>query len=118
MRHVCVRGKQAESRDYLGLLALGQRWRGEEGQNGDERETECIHSFASAIQGIAVERRPLNHGRVSAMHDKAAVDAEGLTCHVIRARRYEKPDHVGDVLRPLHAPQGDSPRLPSGELLG
>jgi hypothetical protein len=38
-------------------LAFAHRRQSEEGQNGDERETESIHSFASAIQGIAVERR-------------------------------------------------------------
>src|SRR5262249_31620421 len=46
-------------------------------------------------------------GRASAVHNQSAVDAESLTRHVVRARRHEEPDHVGDVLRALHSPQGD-----------
>src|SRR5262249_41475717 len=63
-----------------------------------------------------VIRRPAS--KTSAMHDQPAVDAESLTSHVIRARRYEKPDHIGDVLRLLHTPQGDPLCLPTGELFG
>src|SRR6516225_2370913 len=54
---------------------------------------------------------------VSTVHDKAAVDAKGLTRHVIRPWRHEEPYHVGDVLRALHASQRDPARLPSRELL-
>src|SRR5437867_3828963 len=50
--------------------------------------------------------------QTSAVHDQPAIDAEGLASHVVRARRHEEPDHVGDVLRSLHAPQGDLVKAP------
>src|SRR5215472_11397480 len=53
---------------------------------------------------------------VSIVHDQPAVDAESLTGHILRARRHEEPDHIGDVLWPLHTPQGNPAYLPAGEL--
>jgi len=52
------------------------------------------------------------------VHNKAPIDAQRLTGHVIRARRHQKPDHISDILGSLHTPQRDPLRLPSGELLG
>jgi hypothetical protein len=47
------------------------------------------------------------------VHHQAAVNAEGLTHHVLRARRHEESNHVGDVLRAFHAPQGDLGEAPA-----
>src|SRR5215831_4144973 len=52
----------------------------------------------------------------SAVHDEPTVDAESLTRHVFRARRHQKPDHIGDVLRTLHPPQRDLVESAAGEL--
>src|SRR5271155_1852894 len=60
----------------------------------------------------------VRQAKASAVHDQAAVDAEGLTRHVLRAWRHQESYHAGDVLRALHAPQGDLVDAPAGELLG
>src|SRR5215831_11806859 len=54
----------------------------------------------------------------SAVHDQPAIDAEGLTRHVFRARRYEEPDQMGDVLRTLHASQRHLANALSRKLFG
>src|SRR5438105_14287047 len=67
---------------------------------------------ARTCRGGAVAR--LDFGSV---HDEAAVDAQRLSRHVARLARDEKADHVGDVLRALHAPEWDGARALAGELV-
>src|SRR5262245_13419416 len=53
-----------------------------------------------------------------AVHDEAAVDADGLAGHVVRARRDQERDHIGDVFRALHAAERHLGATLGGELLG
>jgi hypothetical protein len=73
--------------------------------SGTSRQCPALGKGAFFDEGM--EPDPLVAGSLqlpSAMHDEAAVDAESLTGHVLRAGGHEKSDHVRNVFRTLQTP--------------
>src|SRR5438552_18028575 len=77
--------------------------------------TELMSSLYIPFGGSAAGS---NSTPASAVHDQAAVHAQGLAGHVARAVGGEETDDGGDVLGALHASQRHLRRAAPRELLG